>query len=137
MSKPVVRLAENADGEAIKALLIAQGPFDASIPFTDIHPYWLVAEMPGYDGIVGCIQTLPSRPMGHLEMLASSKGLSEPDKALVVRELVMEGAAVLNYHRAVVVAGFVPFELKGYKRVLKKRGAVVADTGSMMFRRIG
>lgn len=136
MMKPKVRLAENSDGEAIKALLIAQGPFDPSIPFTDIHPYWLVAEFAGHEGIVGCIQTLPSRPFGHLEMLATSKALSDLEKGLVVRELLLEGAAVLNYHRAVVVAGFVPFGMKGYKRVLKKRGAVVADTGSMMLRRI-
>lgn len=136
MIKPVSRLAENTDGEAIKALLVAQSAqFDASIPFDDINPFWIVAELPDR-GIVGCIQTCPSRPFGHLEMLAWSNALSEIERGLVVRELVLQGSAVLNGHRAVVVAGFVPFELKGYKRVLKKRGSKVADSGNMMMRRI-
>lgn len=135
MIRPTVRLAENADGDAVKALLVAGGDFDATIPFDDIHPYWLVAELPGR-GIVGCIQTCPSRPIGHLEMLAWSESLSELERGLVVRELVMSGAAVLNGHRAIVVAGFVSFVLKGYKRVLKKRGSKVTDSGNMMMRRI-
>lgn len=135
MIRPTWRIADNADGEAIKALLVAGGSFDATIPFDDIHPFWLVAELPGR-GIVGCIQTCPSRPIGRLEMLATAEGLSDLERGLVVRELDMAGAVVLNYHRAVIVAGFVPFGEKGYKRVLKKRGCVVAETGSMMLRRI-
>lgn len=135
MSKPVVRLAENSDGEAVKAILVSQGPFDASIPFTDIHPYWLVAELTG-KGIVGCIQTAPSRPIGHLEMLATVGGLTSTENGEVVRELLMAGLAILNYHGASRAAGFVPFELKGYKRVLQKRGAVIADSGNLLMRRL-
>jgi hypothetical protein len=128
----IVRLAENSDGETVRALLMAGGnPFDATIPFDDIHPYWIVVELPGR-GIVGCIQTCPSRPIGRLEMLAVADDLDVKERACVVRELLAQGVACLYMHRAAVVAGFIPFALKSYKRFLKRRGGVVADSGNMI-----
>lgn len=132
--RPTARLAENADGGMVKALLIAAGPFDASIPFDDIHPYWVVVELQGR--IVGCIQTCPSRPIGHLEMMAVAADLGVKERAAVIRELFAAGITCLNFHRCYMAAGFVPFELKAYKRWLKKRGSVVADSGNMMMWRL-
>jgi hypothetical protein len=127
----VARLAENTDGEAVKALLIAAGPFDATLPFDDIHPYWIVVELPGR-GIVGCVQTCPSRPIGRLEMMAVAADLTPRERGAVVRQLFYGGITCLHLNRAVVAAGFVPFELRAYKRWLKKRGSAVADSGNMM-----
>lgn len=132
---PTSRLAENTDGEAVKALLMEAGPFDPSIPFGDIHPYWVVAEFP-HMGIVGCLQTCPSRPIGRLEMMAVSKALKDSERAQVVRELFAAGMTCLHFHRCYMAAGFVPFELKSYKRWLKKRGSVVADSGNMIMWRL-
>jgi len=131
---PLARIAQNADGSAIKALLVAAGPFDETLPFDDIHPYWIVAELGGR--IVGCIQTCPSRPVGHLEMLAVASSLTAREHAAVIRVLFAAGITCLHLNRSYMAAGFIPFELKAYKRWLKKRGATVADSGNMMMWRL-
>lgn len=135
MDKVTVRLAENSEGERVRDLLEQQhGPQEPSLRWDTISPYWLMAELGGQ--VVGCIQTRPSRPMGSLENLATLVTLTERVRGHVVRELVLSGSAVLLGHGATQAQGFVPVELRAYKRVLLKRGAVVLGQGNMMARRI-
>lgn len=132
---PTVRLAENSEGELVKAILLENGPVEESLRFDRISPYWLVAELPGR-GIVGCVQTLPSRPAGHLEMLSVSKSLTEAERGLVARELTLTGSALLAHNGADCAMGLVTFANRGYKRALKRRGAISVAQGNMMLRRI-
>lgn len=135
MDKVTVRLAENSEGATVKKLLEVQhGAQEPSLRWDSINPYWLVAELRGE--IVGVIQTRPSRPMGSLEGLATARHLSEVERGRVVRELAMSGMAVLLGHGASQVQMFIPFELRAYKRVLKKRGAVVLGQGNLLAKRI-
>jgi hypothetical protein len=135
MPKVTVRLAENAEGERVKYVLEQQhGKQEDWLRWDQISPYWLVAEIDGE--IVGCIQTRPSRPIGGLENLATLRRLSDVERGLVVRNLVLSGSAVLVGHGCQIADGFIPFELRSYKRVLKKRGAVVSGQGNLMARRI-
>jgi hypothetical protein len=69
-------------------------------------------------------------------MMATSNSLNDIERGRVIRQLLIDGMAVLHYHGASDFRGFVPFELKGYKRILKKRGATVVDTGNLISRRI-
>lgn len=136
MIKVAARLAENTEGELVEALLEAQhAPLDPFLRFDQINPYWLVVELPGR-GVVGCVQTCPSRPIGRLEMMATDQSLNDLERGLVVRELILAGCALLAYHGATHAAGFVSFSLKGFKRALKRHGAAVAETGNMLTRRI-
>ena len=132
MSTMTTRLATNADGPAIAALV---APKDESLSFDRVEPYWLVAELPER-GIVGCVQTCPSRPVGHLEMLVVSDALSPFERGQVSRRLFIDGCAILYGHGATHVRGFLAFSSKSLKRVLKKRGAVVVESGNLMLRRI-
>jgi hypothetical protein len=133
---PTIRLARNADGQAISELLTSLGWHAEGliIDWNDIAPFWLVAEQDGV--FIGCIQTLLSKPIGRLEFLAVRPDLSHPLQALTVRALVLGGCATLEKFGATAVAGTVPHELKSYKRVLKNRGAVVINTGSVFLKRL-
>ena len=55
-----IRLAENADGPAIGALVVAAGFAVATLDWSDVHPYWLVAVQD--DAVVGCIRVAGSGP---------------------------------------------------------------------------
>lgn len=135
MDKITVRLAENSEGEKVRKLLEAQhGAQESSLKWDAISPYWLVAEADGE--IVGCIQTRPSRPMGSLESLSTARHLTEVERGKVVRELAMAGMAVLHGHGTQQVQMFISFELRAFKRVLKKRGAVVLGQGNLLVKRI-
>ena len=133
---PSVRIAQNEDGENIAALLKSVGWHveGIEIDWSDIYPYWLVAEQDGV--FIGCIQVLMSKPVGRLEFLAVRQDLSHPLQALTVRALILGGSATLKMHGSTLVAGTVPHELKSYKRVLKNRGAVVIGTGSVVLKRL-
>lgn len=133
--EPTVRLAENAEGEAVRKLVQQQHGALAVLQWDQIHPFWLVAELDGK--IVGALQTCPSRPVGRLEMLSISRDLSGPAKALTVKALAYGGMAVIRGHGAQQVQMFVAEELTEYRAILESRGAVVLDTGFMLAKRLG
>lgn len=132
--KVTVRIAENADGPAIKTLLAAQGGMAEGVDFSAVKPYWIVAEIDG--GVVGCMQTVVSRPIGHLENLGVRQDLSSLQRGEVLRQLVLDGAAILYNHGVTHIRFFTGFEQKGLKRALKKRGAAVVEPGLLMQLRI-
>lgn len=136
MSKPVIttRLATDEDGPAIKALMSQFQPVDDWVDFSRVSPFWIVAEMGGQ--IVGCIQTLPSRPFGNLENLHVQESLGKRYRAKIVERLLLDGCAVLRYHGASAATGFVPDLLIEYRDMLTKRGTRIWDRGAVMMRRI-
>jgi hypothetical protein len=131
-----VRLAKNEDGEKI-AELARKGGFyfdDWDIDWSDIFPYWLVAEYKGE--VVGCIQVLPGKPVGRLEMLGISPSVSRRLRSLAVRHLTSTGQLVIGMYGGQAASGMIPFELKSYKKVAQRRGWVVLSTGDLMLRRV-
>jgi N-acetylglutamate synthase-like GNAT family acetyltransferase len=128
------RLAMDTDAPAIKALLSQTHETDESIDFSHIAPFWLVAEIEGK--IVGCIQTLPSRPFGGLENLHLSGALSRLRKAKVAEKLLLDGCAILRYHGASHVIGFVSDSLAEYRGFLERRRTKARDSGSQMIVRV-
>ncbi len=129
-----VRMAENSDGPTIGALVVAAGFAVATLDWAVVHPWWLVAEIDGE--IVGCIDILPSRPVGRLEMLATHPDLSNRKRAVVVKALVLQGTAVLEQAGCERAAGLVPEELPGYRRILEHRGARVIAEGALYAKRL-
>lgn len=126
----MIRLGTNADGPRIGEL-VAAGGFDViGLDWTLIEPYWLVADTD--EEIVGCLQVLPGRPVGRLELLAADDSLTHRERARVLKALVEQGMATLQLAGAQLATGMVPFENKAYKRLLKKRGAVVIASGNML-----
>ena len=130
----MIRLATNEDGPRIGELARQSGFTVDGLDWSEVHPFWLVAERGGE--IVGAIQIILAKPIGWLEMLVLEPDLSDISRARVVKALVEDGTTALRGFGAQVAMGSVPFELKAYKRVLKKRGAVVAFSGNTMIKRL-
>ena len=127
----MIRLARNEDGPRISDLVFV--PID--LDWSDIYPYWLVAEKDGK--VVGCLNVAASKPIGMLDFLGLDESLSSHARGKVVRELVFQGIATLKAGGSQACLSVVPFELKSYKRVLKKHfNAVVAGQGNMIMKRL-
>ncbi len=134
-----IRLAQNSDGPRIGELARASGFGVDGLDWSDIYPHWLVAERddPENDaGVVAAIQVSLGKPIGRLEMLVADRGLGHRERALVVRELLLQGLATLRQSGAQVAMGVLPFGERAYKRLLKRRGAVVAFSGNAMLKRL-
>lgn len=129
----IVRLAENTDAPRIKELVVGAG-WKIDVEFAEVYPYWLVAEID--DEIKGAIQVCPGKPMGRLELLSVDPGVSFPQRARIVRELDIQGAATLRKGGSELAVGMIPFGLKSYKKVLKKRGCVVIGQGNMVAKKL-
>lgn len=129
-----IRLATDKDGLEIGDLVWRGGFRVDGIDWTDIGPYWLVAE--NGDGIVGCIQVCPGKPIGRMEFLVADEKLTHRERATVVKALDIQGCATLSLWGSQAASGMVPFKHKGYKRILKRRGARVMSSGNMFLKRL-
>ena len=134
MSEIEVRLASNEDGDDIHGLLHSSGVLIEGLDWSDIYPHWLVAEIARK--IVGCFQVVLGKPIGFIEFLATDKSLSHRERANVVKVLFDQALAALTAYGAQMVSGTIPFEMKAYKRVVKRRGGVVLYSGNTFVKRL-
>jgi hypothetical protein len=123
-----IRLAQDADGPRIGRLAKLSG-FTVGLNWSEVHPFWLVAED---EKIVGALQIILAKPIGWLEMLVLDPGLTPMARARVVKRLASAGMTALKRFGAQLVMFSVPFEEKAYKKALKKRGAVVTSSGNIL-----
>ncbi len=126
-----VRVATNEDGPRIGELAASSGFAIEGIDWSRVHPFWLVAERDG-GTIIGALQIILSCPIGWLEILSVDPALSHIQRAKTTKLLVESGLLSLKRFGAQIAMWSVPFELKSYKKALKKRGAVVVSSGNQM-----
>ncbi len=129
-----VRLAQNEDGDDIHRLLLSGGFEIEGLDWHDIYPHWLVAEIE--ENVVGCFQVCLGKPIGFVEFLATEESLGHRDRACVVKALFDQALAALKTYGAQMASGSIPFELKAYKRVVKRRGGVVLYSGNTFVKRL-
>ena len=125
-----IRIATNEDGPRIGELAAFSGFAIEGIDWSRVHPFWLAAERDKI--IIGALQIILSCPIGWLEMLSVDPELSHIQRAKTTKALVNAGLLSLKRFGAQVAMWSVPFELKSYKKILKKRGAVVTSSGNVM-----
>ena len=130
-----IGLASNDDGSRLRELSKQAGFLSADdLDWSDIYPYWLVARIKGE--VMGCIQIAMSKPVGYAEMLNIDQSVGHKSRVLMVKELVLQANATLARGGASMVFGMIPFELKSYKKILKKHGAVVVASGNVLAKRL-
>lgn len=126
-----IRLAVNNDAQRIKEL----ADKGADLDWSDIYPYWLVAEKDGV--VVGCLNVALSKPIGILDQLAIDESLNPHARARAVKALIEQGRATLRAAGASASISLIPFELRSYKRALKKHfGAEVVNQGNVIMARL-
>jgi len=64
MIKPVIRLAQDSEAPIIEAILREVNLIPHGLDWSHVYPFWLVADLRGE--IVGVIQVLPGKPLGHI-----------------------------------------------------------------------
>jgi len=131
-----VSIASNEEGLFIKSLLeqsIEKESLEI-IDWNDVYPYWLIAKKD--QEIMGCIQVSLGKPIGHIEMLAVNKNLHPIKRSQIAWKLIVFAMNVLKLHGSQTANSVVSFENKGFKRLLKKRGWQVSDSGNLMTMRI-
>lgn len=125
-----IRMALDGEGERIRDLIKPVVDLD----WSHVYPHWLVCEM---DGIVGCLNVLPSKPIGVLDQLGIDPSLGNHARAKVARALILQGMSTLKKGGAQVSISLIPFDLKSYKRLLKKHfGAEVMGQGNILMARL-
>ena len=129
-----VRLAEDVDGPAIGRLVVQAGFAVATLDWSKVYPYWLVADRE--DRVVGCIQVCMGLPIARLELMATDPELSNRARARVVKALLIHGLAMLKREGAEIAAGVVPGKLKGYQKILLHRGAIIIWSGDLFAKRL-
>jgi hypothetical protein len=94
-------MAKNDDGDAVAALMEKNEFFqwdNWSIDWHDLEPNWLVAE---HDGeIVGCIQVVPAKPIGRMEVLSINPDLSLMMRYAVTKALTSHAVGVNQMYGA-------------------------------------
>ena len=124
-----VRLALNEEGERIGELI------GLDLDWSEVYPYWLVYEKD--NRILGCLNVALSKPIGILDQLKIDPDVGPHTRGRIVRALILQGIATLKADDTHVCVSMIPFELKAYKKLLKKHfGAEVIGQGNIVMTRL-
>jgi N-acetylglutamate synthase-like GNAT family acetyltransferase len=130
-------MAKNSDGDAVAGLMDACGFFqweNWAIDWSDLEPNWIVAE---HDGkLLGCIQVVPAKPIGRMEILAVDPALGMKTKGAVVKKLTDHAIATNWMYGAQAVSSMIPYDLESYFGVAMNRDWISIDEGHMVMRRL-
>lgn len=125
-----IRIAKNKEGEIVQRLVEAGGFNCPGMNWSDIAPYWLLASLDGLDAAT--IQVCPSKPIGRLEFLAIDEKIIGRKRVAVFQEIVSQACATLYRAGSQYASGLIPFDHKGYKKIIRRRGGVVTGRGNML-----
>ena len=130
-----VRIAGPDDAVTVSRL-VSEAGFAVldDLDFSDLYPNWLVAEVDGM--VMATVQVLPARPIGYIEYLAADEDLDRKTHTRVLKKLTLSAFVTLKKAGAQMAGFIIPFELKSFKNVIKRRGAVVLASGNFMAVRI-
>jgi len=131
-----IRLATNEDGQRIGGLLKASGFHfdDFQINWSDIYPYWLVAEVAGE--VIGCVQACPSKPIGQIGLLSVDETVGIKARAIAYKTLVMGAAATLYMAGCQLASGVISDDEESWFGIAQKRGWTFIDSGNIVMKRL-
>jgi N-acetylglutamate synthase-like GNAT family acetyltransferase len=132
-----VRMAKNDDGPAVERLMEMNGFFqwdNWAIDWSDLEPHWLVAELDGE--VVGCIQVVPAKPIGRMEVLSVNPELGLISKGAVVKRLTDQAVATNMVYGAQAVSSLISFSMPTFLRCALNRDWITLDEGPIVMRRL-
>lgn len=129
-----IRLAVNAAGPAIAAVLKENGIELPSADWSKVFPSWLIATVD--DDVVGCCQVLVSKPVGYLEFLFVRPSAPFKIRAIAVRKLLIQGMATLTHADCQYVGGVVAQKNRKFAGVIKKLNFVKSFPADLYVKRL-
>jgi hypothetical protein len=125
-----IRLALDEAGPAIGAILEEHGV--QGLDWSRVFPHWLIATVG--DDVIGCVQVLPSRPIGYANFLHVKKSAPFKHRAIAVDKLVLAALSSIQTYGAQWACANVA-EAK-FVDVLKRRNFVQVNETAQMMKRL-
>ena len=131
-----VRFAKAEDAAQVQSLVQLSGhSMPPDLDWTKLFPFWLVAE--GLEGrILGCMQLVPSLPVGFFEFLSFDPRLGFLQKGRVLKSLETIGEAWLKKAGVQYLGVHIQPQAKSWAQVLRSRGFVSQGMTALYSRRL-
>jgi hypothetical protein len=143
-----VRLSTDADGPAIGRLFAEAHYDDQAVDWTQpVGQWWLLAEDPDTDALLGVMQAIVSLPYGHIGELvvhplaqgrrADGRGALHGTLGRVAMMLIAVGMDLMMKSGVQIVRGTVdPAARRGLMKFYEQRGVVEIGQVALMARRV-
>lgn len=119
-NKVQLRLAENADGEAIAEIMADNGFVMHGTDWSEISPNWLVAETDGL--VIASCMILLAKPVSFVEFLYVRNSVPFKLRAIAVKKLIEQCETTIRLSGAQFIGGIVDAENANWQGVLEKIG---------------
>lgn len=129
-----IRLAVNEAGPLIALTLKENGIVLEGADWSKVFPHWLIATVD--DDVIGCVQVLPSKPVGYLEFLSIRPEVPFKFRAIAIRKLMLQGFATLHLNGCAYVGATVAVQNFKFANVVEKMGAVKTYSGDLYVKRL-
>ncbi len=128
-----IRWALPHEGPVVQSILLNQNVALATQVnwLLPLGPYWLLYCTPDP---VGCINVNPGMPVGRLEWLTVRQDTPKRTYARAIRDLCYAGMAALKQQGSQLVAGYVAYQDKSWRKVIEKRGLIPVEDGTLYMR---
>lgn len=131
-----VALAAPSDYDDVVGLLRASGHHDIAQALDPVrlYPFWVVATVD--KTVAACFHLSPGNPMIFVEFMCIDSDLAPRERARLIKRLEGQATATAVTMGASMVCLFIPFEMKQWKKIVKKRGYESEGVGNWMVRRL-
>lgn len=129
-----IRLAVNAAGPAIAAVLKENGIELKDADWSKVFPHWLIATVG--DDVVGCCQVIPSKPVGYVEFLFIRPSINFKLRAIAIRKLMVQSLSTLRLADCAYVGATVSQANRKFSDVIKKIDFVKAFPSDLYVKRM-
>lgn len=129
-----IRLAVNSAGPEIEKLLALNGIKLEGADWNNVFPHWLIACVE--ELVIGCVQVMPSKPVGYLEFLFVHPDTPFKFRAVAIRKLWLQGTATLYHAGCNYVGGAVATGNRKFANVLENLRCVKTYQADLWVKRL-
>lgn len=129
-----VRLATDAAGPEIAELLKANGHEIPLADWSKISPHWLIATTG--DQIIGCVQVMPSLPVGYADWLYVLPTLKFKTRAIAIHKLIYAAIATVKMHGAAYIVCLTDKSNAKFAGVLSKMNFIPVSENTRVVKRL-
>lgn len=120
MEKVEIRLASDSAGPQIAEVLGENGIVLLHADWTKVSPHWLIATLG--EEVIGCLQIVPSRPIGYLEYLFVRPSAPKRAQVVALRKLMHQGLGTLRLAGCNYSGNTVAQTNRRFSKVIEKMG---------------
>lgn len=128
--KVQIRLALDSMGIEIESILTENDIIIPNIKWDKVYPHWLIATIE--DEVIGCVQVLPSRPIGFMEFLFIRPSVGVRLRTIAIRKLIYTGLATIQQGNAQYAACAIKSDNVKMQKILGNMNCVKTADAAIM-----